>query len=630
MSAAVLYLASDSDLPAPGDAELVERFVIARDQTAFAALVHRHSPVVLGVSRRVLYDTHDIDDVFQATFMVLVRDAARIRHRKSIASWLYGVAWRLSLRVSRQKQRRKETLLVDDKLIDDDTFQRFADRTERQLVDAELNALPERYRQPLVLRYLAGKSPREIATDLGITIGAVEGLLKRGKDELRVRLLQRGIWMGTALMAVQLTQQGVQAAAAPSLISGTIQASLAWNSGTNTLSANLVSNRVVALARKEIIVMTTATKTTIAAGLTFGGIIAGLGGASLLTGPDDGSAHAAGIVTTTSVVRAASDGLEHAAFSIEPAVGKPAPIAADETAPANTPAPEIADVQNFARQDGVKPPRQPWDYKSRSPNIVKLERALEGDTEVEFTDHPLNHSIEYLADLHHVDFWFDRTALSDAEIAMDKDVTLAIKGVALKTALRLILDPLQLDYLILNDTITITTRQKADEHFETRVYNTRRVPHLIPRELVDIITATVEPDSWNPVEPARANTAPTATGSTPAGNGTPSAFEDVGPALSSQGGGGGSMIDGALGSARSTSTSLIIRQTQRIHEQIAELLDQLEQQSSDVAQPSQPAPDNRPQGAALPGMKTTPPSRPGQALGLPTYQPGANQPSSSR
>ena len=86
MSALVLNAELITDSSATGDRELVERFVTVRDQAAFAELVRRHSSVVMGVCRRVLHDPNDIDDVFQATFLVLVRNAGRIRNRSSLAS----------------------------------------------------------------------------------------------------------------------------------------------------------------------------------------------------------------------------------------------------------------------------------------------------------------------------------------------------------------------------------------------------------------------------------------------------------------------------------------------------------------------------------------------------------------
>src|SRR5438270_1591180 len=84
-------------LPDGGDAHLLQRFVELRDEAAFAALMERHGPMVLGVCRRVLRDVQDVDDAFQATFLVLLRKAASLRRPASLANWLYGVAYRVAL-----------------------------------------------------------------------------------------------------------------------------------------------------------------------------------------------------------------------------------------------------------------------------------------------------------------------------------------------------------------------------------------------------------------------------------------------------------------------------------------------------------------------------------------------------
>src|SRR5262245_62058342 len=80
------------------DGDLRARFTAERDEAAFTALVQRHGPMVLGVCRSILGDEHDADDVFQATFLVLVRKARRIGKPDSAASWLHGVAYRLSVK----------------------------------------------------------------------------------------------------------------------------------------------------------------------------------------------------------------------------------------------------------------------------------------------------------------------------------------------------------------------------------------------------------------------------------------------------------------------------------------------------------------------------------------------------
>ncbi|MHC5542195.1 RNA polymerase sigma factor, partial [Singulisphaera rosea] len=81
-----------------GDGQLLERFIAGRDELAFEELVARHGPVILGICRRSLDDPRDVEDAFQATFLLLVRKAASLRDRETVSSWLYGVALRITRR----------------------------------------------------------------------------------------------------------------------------------------------------------------------------------------------------------------------------------------------------------------------------------------------------------------------------------------------------------------------------------------------------------------------------------------------------------------------------------------------------------------------------------------------------
>src|SRR5437763_4085801 len=88
------------------DGQLLESYVRSREEAAFAALVHRHGPMVWGVCRRVLPGYQDAEDAFQATFLVLVRKASSIMPRDMIANWLYGVAHQTALKARSTAAKR--------------------------------------------------------------------------------------------------------------------------------------------------------------------------------------------------------------------------------------------------------------------------------------------------------------------------------------------------------------------------------------------------------------------------------------------------------------------------------------------------------------------------------------------
>jgi RNA polymerase sigma-70 factor (ECF subfamily) len=155
------------------DAELVGRFLARRDEEAFAALLRRHGPLVWGVCRRVLGREHDVEDAFQATFLILARQAASIRRRSSLRCWLHGVALRVALRAKASARKRRQEPPVDLPSRNGDPVDAACAGELASVLDAEVRRLPERYRLPLVLCYLLGRTNEEAARELGWPKGTV-------------------------------------------------------------------------------------------------------------------------------------------------------------------------------------------------------------------------------------------------------------------------------------------------------------------------------------------------------------------------------------------------------------------------------------------------------------------------
>jgi RNA polymerase sigma factor (sigma-70 family) len=206
--------------PADGDLvdrHLLERFVTARDEAAFAALVRRHGPMVLGVCRRLLHDAHEAEDAFQATFLVLVHKAPSIGRPELLGPWLHGVAYRTAAR-ARQAARRRARAREAAVMPDDDPAVEVVWRELRQVLDEELGRLAQKYRAPLVLVYLEGKTTEEVARLLGCPKGTVLSRLARGRDRLRNRLVRRGLALSVWTLVGVLVEKAAPAAVAAGAI----------------------------------------------------------------------------------------------------------------------------------------------------------------------------------------------------------------------------------------------------------------------------------------------------------------------------------------------------------------------------------------------------------------------------
>jgi RNA polymerase sigma factor (sigma-70 family) len=225
------------------DAELLGRWLAARDEAAFEVLVWRHGPMVLRLHRRLLCRAQDIEDAFQATFLALVRKAGSIRRPEAVASWLYRVAYRVALRVRAGAVQRaaRETGGLD--LLAIASKDCSSEESWRTVLDEEVHRLPARYRATVVLCYLEGRTNEEAAGELGCPVGTIFSRLASARQLLQRRLRRRGLALGTALAAIGLDREAV---AAP-LASPWVDAALRAGHWTASGKGSAISARVLAL-----------------------------------------------------------------------------------------------------------------------------------------------------------------------------------------------------------------------------------------------------------------------------------------------------------------------------------------------------------------------------------------------
>ena len=216
-----------------GEAQLIGRFVEENDSSAFEAIVERHGPMVWGVCRRWLRDPNDAEDAFQATFLILARRAGSIGRPERLGGWLHGVANKVAVRASREAARRPTAEAIA--IADEGRGDTLEERERAELLHQEIERLPTRYRDPIVLCHLEGCTHDEAAARLGWPVGTVRGRLSRGRDRLRDRLSARGM-ASAAFPAI--------ARAPLPLIDGTVRAATAFAVGrgaTSLISAQAAS-----------------------------------------------------------------------------------------------------------------------------------------------------------------------------------------------------------------------------------------------------------------------------------------------------------------------------------------------------------------------------------------------------
>jgi RNA polymerase sigma factor (sigma-70 family) len=243
------HLAAARGAAGLSDAQLLDRFVATQDEAAFTALVQRHSGLIMGMCRRVLQHAQDAEDAFQAAFLVLAKKAASIRNKQSVSTWLYAVAYHIAVATKARAARRRSHERQAHPMSQPDPLAEAAWHDLQPVLDEELHRLPEKYRRPLVLCYLEGKTNREAADELGWPVGSMSRRLARARELLRANLARRGVTLSGGLLALVLTQKA-SPAVTPVFVRSTATAALRFAAGR--VPAGAASATAVHLAQSVL------------------------------------------------------------------------------------------------------------------------------------------------------------------------------------------------------------------------------------------------------------------------------------------------------------------------------------------------------------------------------------------
>jgi RNA polymerase sigma factor (sigma-70 family) len=426
------------------DGQLLEYFVSGREEVAFEALVRRHGPMVLSVCRRVVGHAQDAEDAFQATFLVLARKAAAIWPRERVGFWLYGVAYRIALKARAAGLRRQAK---EKPMVEAPEPQTPAPEPGSEwlvVLDRELHGLPAKYRVPIVLCDLQGKTQQDAARQLGWRAGTLSGRLSRARALLGQRLSRRGYPVSIATVTTVLSAQAASAGVPAALVGPTAKAA-GFLTIHQAVTAGAISASVAALTEG---VLTTMMWSKMKAGL---------------------------ICAVALAVVAAGLGR-----SLSSASGK------NETA------------KNAPAEAGPAHEEPAAKIETLSPQEKDLQAKLKAVGKFDYGDAKLGDVVEHMRKKLGINVVLDRDALSKEGVTIDSPVSVQLADVPLETALRYLLKSINLDYVLQDGIMTITTRARS---FTRKVYP---IGKLVGDDdakngaaLIQVITKTVDPDSWN-------------------------------------------------------------------------------------------------------------------------------------
>ncbi len=580
------------------DRDLLRRFLLDADEAAFAEIVNRHQGLVLGVCRRVIGNAADADDAFQATFIALARRPKQIRNTVSLSSWLYTVAWRTSVRLVRQRRKHPVEELTDHPLDkQSEALDRIANAQDCLVLDEELNYLPTKYREVLVMTYFASQTSQQIADQLNVSKGTVDGRIREARNVLRVRLARRGVAIGALTFAAGMST-GASAAASPALLESTIQLGVQTLSGSVPGTTDL--SHLEPLIRPETIMASS--KMIIASVLCVTAVV----GIAATNGMPEGR----GNDETTETQESLKAEVTESGEGTDPfGSGESGAVVVSGTSTETKAQDDDASVgrlaegkARFTPYAADARPIEKWMHEMLDQPVKNLNFPGEA---------PLSELLEQIQtyftqvhgetgnDKYNFVFQPDLAELSLEGITDLRDVTVAdinFDGMTLRNALKLILDqtaddtksPTPLTYVIQNEVMLITTKTKAEDSDEMLVTRVYRVGDLLDLDYSEGFTATGGGTGFMSIP------------------GSAGQFSDGQGGMGGMGGGGlGGVqepipptlatlvmemtsppcrwldVDGEGGAVRIVGQTIVVRQTPKGHEEVVRLLNLLYESAVD-------------------------------------------------
>jgi RNA polymerase sigma factor (sigma-70 family) len=481
------------------DEELLEVYLRSRSSDVVAVLVRRHAPLVASVVSRVLRNADQREEAFQATFLVLIQSLNKIRKAASLASYLYGVAFRVSKRIrqktskdSRRSNHHGETLETLE-AAEMNSFEALSLRLQTAVLDEELQLLPESIRGPIVEHFMVGKTVPQVAQSMHLSVSAVEGRIKRGKQILRSRLASRGVSLTVVFVAIQIPSATMTASAMEALTNTTIDLCRRSQAGDSTFhDVDTTHSSLQQVVKGELNMQSIARPSwLIWTGTVCLVSVVGLGMLEMSNGSAPPQERRALSATETDDVNAVL--LQFG--------GQPPTPSKTETQPAK---PSDSNSATQSKMEIVK-----WEATGDIPGWLRedadtdvemmiREKLRERTKAIAIDGLPLSQVATLLSKEWDVDIIIDERALSDASIMTEEPVTVRRNGmVKYKDLLRQILDPLDLTYVIRYDAILITTKEGSRSDI-VRFYDLSFVlpDNGLANELVESIQALVTPDVW--------------------------------------------------------------------------------------------------------------------------------------